>query len=217
MRTRVSIFGALVAALAVVPSARAEHICTYMDGDVQVITNLCGKGHHKSKGKLHADPAFDAYRSGPVAPLDFEPNERTAKYDPYIKEACEKYHVPPALVRAIMNAESNFDPHAMSERGALGLMQLMPATHDTVSSGGDILDPRENILSGVQYLRVLINQFDGDFIRVVAAYNAGPSAVIAAGGVPQIPETQDYVHKVLRLYFHYKSEAQSASEASASR
>lgn len=153
-----------------------------------------------------ADPTFQ-YRVGPDAPLDFVPHENSKQYDAHIQEACGRYNIPPALVRAVMNAESNFNPRAMSDKGAMGLMQLMPETGDDMRVG-DILDPRENILGGVRYLRVLTNLFDGDMVRIVAAYNAGPRAVLTAGGVPQIPETQDYVRKVLKLYFRYKSAPQ---------
>ncbi|MBS2030943.1 MAG: lytic transglycosylase domain-containing protein [Deltaproteobacteria bacterium] len=160
-------------------------------------------GHSKPRS---ADAQLQKLAPGSSAPTEFIPNDQTAKYDPYIKEACSKWSMPPALVRAIMNAESNFDPQAMSEKGAIGLMQLMPDTGDHVAVS-DIHDPRDNIMGGVRYLRELTNAFDGDMVRVVAAYNAGPNAVKAAGGVPQIPETQDYVRKVLRLYYHYKGEA----------
>ena len=111
---------------------------------------------------------------------------------------------PPALVRAVMHAESAFDPNAVSNVGASGLMQLMPATAREMYVK-DIFDAKDNIEGGVRYLRVLANEFDGDMVKIVAAYNAGPKAVWNAGGVPAIPETQDYVRKVLRLYFSYKN------------
>jgi len=202
---------AFLAALTLLASsAQAERIYKWVDRDgVLHVTNMShgAKGH---RGKLKADPAFNNLVPGPSAPLKFAPNDKTAEYDGYIKEACATYHIPPALVRAIMNAESNFDPGAMSRAGAIGLMQLMPETGDKMFVS-DIHDPRENIQGGVRYLRVLANRFDGDMVKIVAAYNAGPNAVIAAGGVPQIPETQDYVRKVLRLYYQYKGEAAGAS------
>jgi hypothetical protein len=164
-----------------------------------------GTGHARRRARSADAELQRLDPNGPDAPTEFVPHAQTAKYDPYIKEACELYKVPPALVRAIMDAESNFDPRAMSEKGAVGLMQLMPSTGDHVGAG-DLNDPRQNILGGVHYLRELTNAFDGDMVRVVAAYNAGPNAVKAAGGVPQIPETQDYVRKVLRFYYRYKGE-----------
>lgn len=212
MRTRVfrlatPVVAALCALAYASPALARDRICTYYEGDVEVITNLCGGkhgGHHR--GKLKADPELKNWVPGPTAPLEFTPSNASARYDTTIRKACALYHIPPALVRAIMNAESNFDPKAMSDRGAIGLMQLMPGTADTMAVS-NISDPNENIMGGVRYLRELTNKFDGDMVKVVAAYNAGPNAVIAAGGVPEIPETQDYVRKVIRLYFKYKAEA----------
>jgi soluble lytic murein transglycosylase-like protein len=197
---------AALAALAASPRAEAEHIYRWVDADGVIhITNI-PQGGKRSARKHVADPELSHYSPGPEAPLEFQPNDVTARYDPYIKEACAQYHIPPALVRAVMNAESNFNPQAMSNKGAMGLMQLMPATGDEMFVTR-LTDPRDNILGGVRYLRVLTNLFDGDMVKIVAAYNAGPRAVWDAGGVPDIPETQDYVRKVLRLYFSYKNPA----------
>ncbi|HEX8537303.1 MAG TPA: lytic transglycosylase domain-containing protein, partial [Cystobacter sp.] len=115
-----------------------------------------------------------------------------------------RYKIPSALVRAIMHTESNFKTNALSPKGASGLMQLMPGTASEMYVR-DIFDSRENIEGGVRYLRVLANLFEGDMVKMVAAYNAGPEAVRKYGGqVPPYPETQAYVRKVLQLYFHYK-------------
>ena len=188
-------------------TARAERIYKWTDGDGVLHISNIGKDGRKHGGgsRKVADPDFKSWVPGPTAPLDFAPLDQTARFDPVIREACATYHIPPALVRAIMNAESNFDPHAMSNKGAIGLMQLMPTTGSEMAVT-DISDPAENIRGGVRYLRVLTNRFDGDMVRIVAAYNAGPNAVLQAGGVPQIPETQDYVRKVIGLYFRYKGE-----------
>jgi soluble lytic murein transglycosylase-like protein len=138
-----------------------------------------------------------------VAPLDFTPRAETSVYDGSIRQACSVYKIPPALVRAIITTESNFDPNAVSARGAQGLMQLMPETA-TEMFVDEVFDARKNIFGGVRYLRVLTNMFDGDMVRIVAAYNAGPDAVKRAGGVPELSETQEYVRRVIRLYFAYK-------------
>jgi soluble lytic murein transglycosylase-like protein len=138
-----------------------------------------------------------------IAPLDFKPKGETTAYDLHIRQACDLYKIPPALVRAIMAAESNFDPFAVSARGAQGLMQLMPETA-TEMFVDEVFDARKNIFGGVRYLRILANQFEGDMVRIVAAYNAGPEAVKKAGGVPELGETQEYVRRVIRLYFAYK-------------
>jgi soluble lytic murein transglycosylase-like protein len=127
-------------------------------------------------------------------------------FDEYLSEACARYRIPEALARAILAAESNFDPAAVSRAGAMGLMQLMPQTA-LMMYVDDILDPRENIHGGVRYLRLLTNEFDGDLVKVIAAYNAGPSAVKKSGGIPPFEETREYVERVLRLYQRYKDEA----------
>ncbi len=113
-----------------------------------------------------------------------------------------------------MHAESNFDPNAVSPKGACGLMQLMPATA-TEMYVKDIFDEKENIEGGVRYLRVLANQFDGDMVKMIAAYNAGPDAVRKYGGeMPPYEETQEYVRKVLQLYYHYKERERLARRTS---
>jgi len=145
-------------------------------------------------------PAASAKKAGADT---WQPRHSDA-YDEHLREACERYRIPYALAKAVMASESNYDPNAISRAGAMGLMQLMPETAVTMYVD-DILDPRENIHGGVRYLRVLTNEFEGDLVKVIAAYNAGPGAVKRAGGVPNIAETQEYVKRVLRLYNEYKA------------
>jgi soluble lytic murein transglycosylase-like protein len=148
----------------------------------------------------------------PLAPARVTVTTRISlgEFDEYIDEAAVRYKMPPALVRAVMHAESAFDPNAISQVGASGLMQLMPATAREMYVK-DIFDPKDNIEGGVRYLRVLANEFDGDMVKMVAAYNAGPDAVRKYNGqVPPYPETQAYVRKVISLYFQYKTQAQVA-------
>lgn len=137
--------------------------------------------------------------------------------DPHITMAAVRYRIPPALVRAIMHTESNFNPNALSNKGASGLMQLMPGTASDMYVK-DIFDSKDNIEGGVRYLRVLANMFDGDMVKMVAAYNAGPDAVKKYGGqVPPYAETQEYVRKVLQLYYHYKERERLAQAEASSR
>jgi soluble lytic murein transglycosylase-like protein len=104
-----------------------------------------------------------------------------------------------------MAVESNFDQRALSEKGAMGLMQLMPATARDMFVA-DAWDPVQNIEGGARYLRVLANQYEGDMVKTLAAYNAGPEAVRRSGGaVPNIPETREYVRKVVALYQTFKA------------
>jgi hypothetical protein len=116
-----------------------------------------------------------------------------------IDEVATRHRVPPRLVAAIVAVESEFNPRAVSRRGAQGLMQLMPATAASVSVQ-DSFDARENIEGGVRHLRALMDRYHHDLPLVLAAYNAGDRAVLAYGGVPPYPETRRYVIRVLRRY-----------------
>jgi len=107
------------------------------------------------------------------------------------------YHFPPILVAAIVEAESEFNPRAVSRRGAQGLMQLMPGTASSLQVS-DSFDPYENIEGGVRHLRRLMDRYRGDLPLVLAAYNAGEQAVLVYRGVPPFPETRRYVSRILR-------------------
>jgi soluble lytic murein transglycosylase len=122
-------------------------------------------------------------------------------YDGLIGLTARENQVQPALVKAVIAAESNFDPGAVSRKGARGLMQLMPATAEQLGIE-DPLEPSDNVRGGTRYLRSMIDRY-GDLTRALAAYNAGPSAVDRYGGVPPYPETQDYVNRVLTYYRAY--------------
>ncbi|HSD67173.1 MAG TPA: transglycosylase SLT domain-containing protein, partial [Vicinamibacteria bacterium] len=119
----------------------------------------------------------------------------SSMYDHHVEEAARLHQVSPDLVRAIIAVESEFDQWAVSSKGARGLMQLMP---DTARSLGvaDCFDARQNIFAGTQYLRILLDQFGGDVDLALAAYNAGPTAVLRYGGIPPYRETRGYVQKV---------------------
>ena len=149
----------------------------------------------------------------PAAPATVTDQSKRAlaELDEIISQSAIKYKMPVNLVRAVMHAESAFDPTAVSAVGASGLMQLMPETAREMYVK-DIFDVRENIEGGTRYLRVLANEFDGDMVKMVAAYNAGPEAVKKYGGTPPFAETQAYVKKVIALYFQYKQEEMAAKE-----
>jgi soluble lytic murein transglycosylase-like protein len=110
-----------------------------------------------------------------------------------------KHGIDPALVHAVVEAESNYRPGAKSQVGARGLMQVMPATGRDlgVASAAMLFDPQQNLEAGVKYLKWLLARFEGDLPNAIAAYNAGPAAVARYRGVPPFRETQDYVKKVL--------------------
>jgi hypothetical protein len=117
-----------------------------------------------------------------------------------VKEAAERHHVDPALVRAVIETESNWNPAARSRKGALGLMQLIPTT--AIRFGvNDAFNPQQNVDAGVHYLRILLERYNGNLDLALAAYNAGEGAVDRAHGVPSYRETRDYVQKVQNAYF----------------
>ena len=122
-----------------------------------------------------------------------------SRYNQYIQTAAKRYRLDPDLIRAVIKVESGFDPHAISQKGAMGLMQLMPATAKEMDVTAPF-EPQANIHGGSRYLRKLINLFDGDLRLVLAAYNAGPTRVLANNRVPRIAETEKYVKRVLREY-----------------
>lgn len=127
----------------------------------------------------------------------------TNAYGDEIAAASRKYGVDEAVVRAIIHAESSFNPNAVSRVGAQGLMQLMPATARRFGVG-DSFDASQNIRGGVQYLAWLLKRFDGDLTRVAAGYNAGEGAVEKYKGVPPYAETQRYVERVSKLAKRYR-------------
>jgi soluble lytic murein transglycosylase-like protein len=116
----------------------------------------------------------------------------------HVKEAARRYAVSEELVVAVIEVESQFNPRAVSPRGAQGLMQLMPATAATLGVR-DVFNPKENIHGGVKHLAWLMERFDGDVPTVIAAYNAGEGAIARNRGVPPSRETREYVKRVLAL------------------
>jgi len=124
-----------------------------------------------------------------------------AAFDQLILRAARRHGLPPALVKAVVKAESNFQPNAISDKGAQGLMQLMPATAEDLGVDHPFT-PEENVLGGSRYLREMYDRF-GDWEHALAAYNAGPGAVDRFGGVPPYAETQEYVERVLHYYRRY--------------
>ncbi|MBW2269610.1 MAG: lytic transglycosylase domain-containing protein [Deltaproteobacteria bacterium] len=179
---------ALAAALLAGPALAGGRIWTYTD----------------DSGVVHFTNVPQDRRYRPVPDDDFNPSARAPRhwqYDGIIGLTAREHRVQPALVKAVIAAESNFDSEAVSHKGAQGLMQLMPSTAAALGVG-DPFRPIENVRGGTAYLRQMLDRY-GDVERAVAAYNAGPTAVDRFGGIPPYRETRDYVRRVLAYYRHY--------------
>ena len=199
----------LLAALALWPSAAHGQIMSYLDDSGKRVF-------------VNANPNLAARPVKSVLPKGFTPtgiasrttqNSSTAspelsaaelanreKIEEMIREVSGRYRVDPALVRAVIQTESNWNSTAVSRKGALGLMQLVPGTAQQLGVN-NAFDPKQNLDGGVRYLHALLERYNGDLDRALAAYNAGPGAVDRSGGIPQYRETRDYVQKVTDSYF----------------
>jgi soluble lytic murein transglycosylase-like protein len=120
--------------------------------------------------------------------------------DRAIEEAAARHNVDPNLVRAVVKVESNFNPNAVSRKGAMGLMQLMPSTARQLNVKNPF-DPAQNVDAGVRHLKQLLESYGGDIKLTLAAYNAGAGAVARSSGVPHYAETQNYVRRITNLYY----------------
>ena len=121
------------------------------------------------------------------------------RLDELIEEAAVRHQVDPNLVRAVIKVESNFNPNAVSRKGAIGLMQLMPSTARELNVTNPY-DPQQNVDAGVRHLKSLLETNAGDVPRSLAAYNAGQGAVRRSGGIPPYAETRNYVEQITHLY-----------------
>lgn len=119
--------------------------------------------------------------------------------DKLVEQTASRFHVDPDLIRAVVQVESGYDPKAVSNKGAMGLMQLIPETAQRFGVANPF-DPKQNLEGGVNYLKYLMGLFGGDLNLSLAAYNAGEHSVQRSGGIPAIPETQNYVRKVTSIY-----------------
>jgi soluble lytic murein transglycosylase-like protein len=204
-RALASALASLGVALGVALVAAPAHADIFSYTDPDGVVHFTNRPSGDARFKVYLRGNGGAAKPGVVP---FSPQDRDAarftRYDEHIRQACALYQIPEALVRAVIKVESDYDPRAISVSGARGLMQLMPETAERMQVR-DIHDPRENIFGGVRLLRILANTFNGDLVLTVAAYNAGPNAVMNAGGVPAIEQTRNYVVKVSKFYQRYRS------------
>ena len=185
------------AGLGLVPAAHAQwYVYQRPDGSRLLADHLMGRRSYqliRESRSIRGLGALLAQRGVAAAPASPRP------YDRLIRRDAAAAHLSVALVKAVVHAESGFDPDAVSPKGASGLMQLMPATaaHFGVR---DVFDPKQNVRAGVRYLRDLLVEFNGNHRLALAAYNAGPGAVDRWHGIPPYPETRRYVARVIDEY-----------------
>ncbi|MBW2335468.1 MAG: lytic transglycosylase domain-containing protein [Deltaproteobacteria bacterium] len=182
---------ALVVLLGVVLPVEAD-IYRYIDGNgVMHFTNVPTSSIQNYKLFLKEKPQITNRYS-------------TEKYDSLISDASERHGVSFPLLKAIIKAESDFDPHAVSKKGATGLMQIMPENFKPLGIR-DPFDPWENINAGARYFKQMYDRFKGKLALSLAAYNAGPTAVDRYKTIPPYEETEEYVRRVLKYYYNYKN------------
>ncbi len=191
----VRVLAGILGALLVAPSVRAE-IYMYRDAKGTVCFS-----------NAPSAPGYQPYMEDFTAPRGFarwrpDPARRTA-FDKIISDAAHRYAVDEALVKAVIRAESDFVPYARSPKGALGLMQLMPATA-RMHNVSRVFDPRDNVEGGVKHLQSLLSRYQGNVRLALAAYNAGEDAVERYNGVPPYSETVEYLNRVLRYHEQYR-------------
>lgn len=134
----------------------------------------------------------------------FISNLDNKKYDPIIAEAATRFDLEAPLLKAVIKAESDFDPNAVSHKGAKGLMQIMPQNYPMLNVSNPF-DPHQSINAGARYLRDMMDRYKGKLGLTLAAYNAGPGAVDRHNGVPPYQETEEYIERVMRYYHRYKN------------
>lgn len=200
MASRCSCATVILVVLLAAASARAEILVLKgASGDV-LITNRGQRSGYKVLSR-HRE-FFGSSGLGLRVAVGGDP----AKYEETVRRVARQYSLEASLVKAVIRAESNFDPMAISPKGAMGLMQLMPDTarmHEVRNA----FDPSENIHGGVRHLRYLMDRYRGNLDLVLAAYNAGTKPVDEARAIPRYPETQEYVRRVRLFQAVYRDDA----------
>ncbi|HWF39437.1 MAG TPA: lytic transglycosylase domain-containing protein [Candidatus Acidoferrales bacterium] len=197
--------GAFLAVLLLGTTAGAQ-IASYVDASGKLIyTNDDSQGDSQGSGMtspLAQIRALVGSRRGTGGQVGAGPEAQTVdpELDQIVQNAAERHDLDPALVKAVISTESGWNTRAISQKGAMGLMQLIPSTAQRFGVGNPF-DPAQNIEGGTSYLKILLDRYNGDLTKSLAAYNAGEHAVDLSRGVPAYPETQRYVQKVTKAYF----------------
>ena len=193
-----TLFFALGFALVAAPYLAGADIYKYVDSHGHV--HLTDRPDHEGYRRL-----IKTWKGWQEIKIDFrELAKNRLKYTPTIAQAAKAHRLPPALLHAVITAESAYNPDAISTAGAVGLMQLMPATAQRYGVSNR-RDPIMNVSGGTRYLRDLLTLFDDNLVLALAAYNAGENAVISSGRrIPPYKETETYVQRVLTYYNDYK-------------
>jgi hypothetical protein len=209
----------LVIALAMLARPATGDVYTWTDADgVAHFTNMKPKGGQWKKvltsepepGSKASAQRGSCERCDKVRSNDNSP-ERFHRYDAFIVEASQLYRIPIPLIRAVISAESDYDPRVVSSMDCKGLMQVHPQVEIDMGAQGDIFDPRTNILTGTRLLRYLANRLDGDLVLTIAGYHAGLGSLAKYGNtVPPYKYTRQYLKMVLDRYYRYKADEQRA-------
>ncbi len=197
------LLSAILAVCLCLPSQVNAGVYVYItpDGSTLITDKPSRKKGYKLKRKYKTKP----YRnSGGNAPYFAKPIR--SQYDALIVNTALKYGLEPSFIKAIIHVESAFDHLAISKAGAMGLMQLMPATAASYQLTTNTFRPERNVEAGVRHMRDLMDRYNSDKRLSLAAYNAGAGAVSKYNGIPPYRETQNYVVKVMRLYKQYKKQ-----------
>ena len=189
--SRICVFSAIFVLMTVISSVHAD-IYMYIDENgVMHFTNTPTSNQHDYKIYIKERTAVSAKFS------------TTDKYDHFISDASRQFGVDSKLLKAMIKAESDFDPRAISKKGAMGLMQIMPENFEMLDLKNPF-DPWENIKAGARYFKALHERFKGKLALSLAAYNAGPTAVDRYKNIPPFQETEEYVRRVLSYYRTFK-------------
>jgi soluble lytic murein transglycosylase-like protein len=177
-----------------------EQIRALSNGTSGAVASKANVGAGVGAGLGAVSPSVNGADAKPTdsRPTDSKPSD--SKLDQIVQDAAGRHQVDPALVKAVIATESGWNSQAVSQKGAMGLMQLVPATAQRFGVGNPF-DPAQNVEGGTTYLRSLLDRYNGDLTKSIAAYNAGERAVDQSRGVPAYRETQQYVQKVTSAYF----------------